>query len=130
MATVTARRRRAIEQAVSTDHARQRVARAVFEVVAGALDLGPIAVRSAEDRAWVRDAIAAPIQHATDQALGCLVDELIDELSAGRPDLVGRILGASAEPWPQVGRRAGPTAVRTESDRDPGPIPARVAVLR
>jgi hypothetical protein len=65
MATVTARRRRAIERAVATDHARDLVTRAIFEVVGDALDLGPIAVRSADDRAWVRYAIAGPIQELT-----------------------------------------------------------------
>jgi predicted NBD/HSP70 family sugar kinase len=129
MATVTARRRRSIEGVVATDYARDRVARAVFEVVADALDLGPIAVRSAADRAWVRTAIAGPIQHAADQALDRLVDELIDQLSTGRSDLVVRILRASAEPWPDVKPRAMPLTPMP-ADREVDSNRLRVAVLR
>jgi hypothetical protein len=128
MATVTARRRRAIERAVATDHARDRIARALFDVVADALDLGPIAVRSAVDRAWVQYAIAGPIQCAADEALERLVDELIDELSAGRPDLVARILAASAEPWPGVEQGDRPLP-GTSAEADARP-PARIVVLR
>ncbi len=100
MATATARRRRAIEHLILTDYARTRLSRAAFDVVVDALDLGPMALRSAEDRAWARSAIAGPIREAVDHALGRLVDELIDELALGRPDLVARILGASPDPWP------------------------------
>jgi hypothetical protein len=80
---------------VATDFARDRLARAIFDVVADGLDLGPIAVRTAEDRAWVQAAIAEPIQHAADHALERLVLALIDALDAGRPDLVSRLLAAA-----------------------------------
>ena len=102
MATATARRRRAIEHVVATDFARDRLARAAFEVVVDALDLSPIAVRTGADREWVTTAIAGPIQHAADHALDRLVDELIDELGVGRPDLVARLLGAAPEAWPDA----------------------------
>jgi hypothetical protein len=129
MATVTARRRRSIEGVVATDYARDRVARAVFEVVADALDIGPIAVRSAADRAWVQSAIAGPIQHAADQALDRLVYDLIDQLSTGRSDLVARILRASAEPWPDVEPRVMPL-IRMPAEREADPNRTRVAILR
>ena len=143
MVTARARRRRAIELLVTSDHARDRLARATFEIVADGLDLGPIAVRSPADRAWVRDAIAGPIQRAAEHAITRLVDDLEASLDGGPPDLVARILAAaepeagreddrpdavSFRPW--VGR--GPIVIR---DPDPVPDPATeiaplVAVFR
>ena len=144
MVTARARRRRAIELLVTSDHARDRLARATFEIVADGLDLGPIAVRSAADRAWVRDAIAGPIQRAAEYAITRLVDDLEATLDGGPPDLVARILaaaepevgrggddieeGAPARPW--ISR--GPIVIR---DPDPVPEPAAeiaplVAVFR
>ena len=101
MATATARRRRAIEHLVSTDLARARLARAAFDAVADGLDLGPLALRSAADRGWVRLAIAGPIQDAADHALARLVEDLIEALSLGDPDLVARILGHAPDAAPQ-----------------------------
>ena len=97
MATVTARRRRAVEHLIVTDFARDRLARAAFDIVAAGLDLGPSAIRTQADRAWVQDAIAGPIQRAADHALDRLAVDLIDELVAGRPDLVARLLASAGE---------------------------------
>ena len=113
MATITARRRRAVERLVVTDFARDRLVRAAFDVVADGLDLGPFAIRTPADRAWVREAIAGSIQRAADHALDKLVVELIVELSVGRPDLVARLLapagdagGAAADRDPAIDRYA------------------------
>jgi hypothetical protein len=95
MATIEMRRRRAIEHLVATDFARDRLARAAFDILADGLDLGPIAVRTADDRAWVRAVIARPIRRAADHALDRLIVELIDALAGGRPDLVARMLAAA-----------------------------------
>jgi hypothetical protein len=95
MATTALHRRRAIEHLVATDLARDRLAHAAFDILAGGLDLGPIAVRTAADRAWVRAAIAGPIQRAADHALDRLIVELIDSLARGRPDLVARLLAGA-----------------------------------
>jgi hypothetical protein len=144
MVTARARRRRAIELLVASDHARDRLARAAFEIVADGLDLGPIAVRSAADRAWVREAIAGPIQRAAERAMTRLVDDLEVTLDGGPPDLVARILAAAE---PEMGRGSddidaasaarswtgrGPIVIR---DPDPTPDPAAeiaplVAVFR
>jgi hypothetical protein len=97
MATATARRRRAIEHLVATDLARARLTRAAFDAVVDGLDLGPIAVRTAADRAWVQVSIAGPIQRAADRALAGLVDDLIETLTLGDPTLVARMLAASPE---------------------------------
>lgn len=141
MATVTARRRRAIEHLVATDFARDRLARAAFDVLADGLDLGPIAIRTPADRAWVRNAIAGPIQQAADHALDRLVDELIDTFAIGRPDLVARILAAAPDS-PDLGpgfvewRVEFGAPFRPASGDDgalpavPDGVPARVAVLR
>ena len=95
MVTAHARRRRAIEHLVASDHARDLVARATFEIVADGLDLGPIAVRSAADRAWVREAIAGPIQRAAEGAIERLIEELEMAFDGGPVDLVNRILAAA-----------------------------------
>jgi hypothetical protein len=127
MATATARRRRAIEHLIVTDYARTRLSRAAFDVVVDAFDLGPMALRSAEDRAWIRSAIAGPIREAVDHALDRLVDELIDELALGRPDLVARILNASPEIWPGAepggGPGSGPIGVPVMSQARPAGAP-------
>jgi hypothetical protein len=95
MATTALHRRRAIEHLVATDFARDRLARAAFDVLAESLDLGPIAVRTAADGVWVRAAIAGPIRRAADHAIDRLIVELIDSLGRGRPDLVARMLAAA-----------------------------------
>jgi hypothetical protein len=105
MATSTARRRRAVEHLIVTDFARDRLARAAFDAVAGGLDLRPFAIRTQGDRAWVREAIAGPIQRAADHALDTLVVDLIDELGAGRPDLVARLLAPAGEAGPLDSRQ-------------------------
>jgi hypothetical protein len=93
MASLTARRRAELESLLATDAARSRLARAAFDAVVDGLDLGPCALRSAADRAWVRVAIAGPIQRAADRALLRLVDDLAEALAGGDPDLVARMLG-------------------------------------
>ena len=142
MATATARRRRAIEHLVATDLARARLARAAFDAVLDGLDLGPIAIRTTADREWVQVAIAGPIQRAADEALRQLVDDLIEVLRPGDPEVVARMLGHAPDievdaieirdvPWrladEGAGRHAG-SAARTRPDRSSST--ARVAVLR
>ena len=129
MATATACRRRAIEHLVATDHARGRLGRAAFDVVVDGLDLGPIAVRTAADRAWVQAAITGPIQHAVDHALQRLVDELIEQLAAGHPDLVGRILAAAPDGGPDSARRRR-SADRSQALADPVLALGRVEARR
>ncbi|MEO5939388.1 MAG: hypothetical protein ABIZ72_00705 [Candidatus Limnocylindrales bacterium] len=102
MATATARRRRAIDHLVATDHARAHFVRAAFEAVVEGLDLGPIALRTATDRAWARDAIAGPIQEAADRALEALIEGLIAALGEGDPTLVGRMLGHAPDAEPPL----------------------------
>lgn len=97
MATEAIRRRRAIERLVATDHARDRLARAAFDILADGLDLGPFAVRSAADREWVRAALARPIRRTADHAIDRLIVELFDVLADGCPELVARMLAAAGD---------------------------------
>jgi hypothetical protein len=110
-------RRRAVEVRLATDHARDRLAHAAFDIVAGGLDLGPVAVRSAADRAWVNAALAGPIRRTADRALTQLVGELVDALASGPDDLVARLV-ADARPEPRAAAPAG------------SPLRARQTVLR
>jgi hypothetical protein len=135
MTSRTAPRRVELEHLVATDAARSRLARAAFDTVVDGLDLGPCALRSAADRAWVPVAIAGPIQRAADRALDRLVEDLADVLASGDPELVDRILGHA-----RGGRPATSTRVRgldradrvARSDRAPVPVMdgARVAGVR
>ena len=129
MVTSRVRRRRAIELLVASDHARDRIARATFEVVADGLDLGPIAVRSGADRAWVRTAIAGPIQRAAEHAIERLINDLEATFDGGPADLVDRILAAA--PDDDVEREASapgrPVFARAQRGpiiiSDPDPVP-------
>ena len=93
MATATARRRRAVEHVIATEFARDRLARALFDVIADGLDLRPCTIRTAEDQRWVREMIALVIQTSTDAALERTSAELAGAVAAGPPDLVIRLLG-------------------------------------
>jgi hypothetical protein len=93
MATATARRRRAVEHVIATEFARDRIARAIFDVIADGLDLGPLAIRTAEDQRWVREMIALVIQNGTAAALERTSTELAGAVAGGPPDLVIRLLG-------------------------------------
>jgi hypothetical protein len=91
-------RRRAIERRVTTDFARDRLARALFDVVTDGLELGPAALHSAADREWIRLAIAEPIRHAAEASLDRLADELDASVVSRRPDLADSLLGRSPRP--------------------------------
>lgn len=93
MATATARRRRAVEHVIATEFARDRLSRALFDVIADGLDLRPCTIRTAEDQQWVREMIALVIQASTDAALERTSAELAGAVAAAPPDLVVRLLG-------------------------------------
>jgi hypothetical protein len=112
MATATARRRRAVEHVIATEFARDRISRAIFDVIADGLDLGPFAIRSPEDQAWVRETIALVIQTGTTAALERTTAELAGAVASAPPDLVIRLLGVDVvEPAPDRLVRAIPTPV-------------------
>ena len=95
MAHAMTGRRRAIERRVTTDFARDRLTRALFDVVTDGLELGPAALPSPADREWIRRAIAEPIRHAAEASLDRLADELDLAVVRRRPDLADSLLGRS-----------------------------------
>ena len=67
------RRSRAIARQVASDYARDRVAAALYAAVVEGLEFGPRDLPRADDREWIRGAIAVSLHEATDAALEVLV---------------------------------------------------------
>jgi hypothetical protein len=63
---------RLIARHVRTEFARDRVIRALYDAVHDGLEFGPRDLPLAEDREWIRGAIAMPLQEAADAALDVL----------------------------------------------------------
>jgi len=72
MATVAYAPPRAIERQIATEYARDKVAKALFEVIIDGVEYGPRDLPAFADREWIRGAIAIPIQEATEVALHVL----------------------------------------------------------
>jgi hypothetical protein len=81
-----------LERLLDTDFAHDRLAAALFEVLADGLDLGPCAVRSPGDRAWVDDAISGPIQRTAEDAIERLVGELTRSFAEVPAALIERMV--------------------------------------
>ena len=80
MATAAYAAPRTIERQIATEFARDKVAKALFEVILDSVEVGPRDLRSFEDREWIRGAIAIPIQEATEVALHVLAWRLTQAL--------------------------------------------------
>ena len=65
-----------IERQITTDLARDRVARALYEVAIDGVGYGARDVPTTSDRDWIRGAMAVPIQEATEEALHDLAQRL------------------------------------------------------
>ena len=63
---------RVIARHVVSEHARDRVTKALYEAVVDGLEFGPRDLARADDREWIRGALAIPLQEATDAALEVL----------------------------------------------------------
>lgn len=94
MPTAAARRQRTIRRLLTTDFARDRLSRALFEVAADGLNLRPVAVRTPADRACVRDVLSGPIQRTAEDAVERLAVELTRAMAALPEPLAERILAA------------------------------------
>jgi hypothetical protein len=81
---------RLIERHITTDYARGKVATAFFEVILDGLEYGPRDLPTAEDREWIRGAIAMPIQDATELALHDLARRLAKALERPPEALLAR----------------------------------------
>ena len=85
------RRSEAIAARVVTAYARDRIAQAVHEAIIAGIEFGPCALPAPADRAWLREALAAPIRQATEAALETLRAALGACLEDAPPDLVRRL---------------------------------------
>jgi hypothetical protein len=94
-------RRDMLERLVATAWARDRLAAALYDVVADGLEFGPCDLPSVADREWLRGAIAMPLQEATDQALEGLVCRLAEALERAPDGLVDRLDGSRR--WRELG---------------------------
>ena len=81
---------RVIARHVASDYARDRVARALYEAVVEGLEFGPRDLPLADDREWIRGAIAVPLQEASDVAIEVLVRSLGRALERAPSDLLER----------------------------------------
>ena len=64
---------RFIARHVASQYARDKVAKALYAAVVEGLEFGPRDLPLAEDREWIRGAIALPLQDASDAAIEVLV---------------------------------------------------------
>ncbi len=83
-------RRRLIAQHIASDHARDKVATALYEAVVQGLEFGPRDLPRAEDQEWIRANIAIPLQDATDAALQTLVRSVSRTLETAPDGLLDR----------------------------------------
>jgi hypothetical protein len=84
------RRCRAIADQVVTAYGRDQVSKALYEAILVGLNLGPCDIPLAEDRDWIRRAIAVPIHEATDAALDVLKSSLGRALEQAPTGLLDR----------------------------------------
>ena len=73
---VSAAAPRTVECRLDTEFARDKLAKALYEVILDSVGYGPRDHPTAEDRAWIRDAIATPIKETTEVTLYLLASHL------------------------------------------------------
>lgn len=83
-------RGRRIARRIACDHARDKVAQALYESIVEGLEFGPRDLPRASDREWVRGAIALPLQEATTIALDVLVRSIAQMLDRAPNGLLDR----------------------------------------
>lgn len=81
---------RFIARHVASDYARDKVAKALYAAVVEGLEFGPRDLPLAQDREWIRVAIAIPLQEATDAAIEILVESLSRAFERAPNDLLDR----------------------------------------
>jgi hypothetical protein len=84
-------RSRTIERRIETEYARDRLAKALHEVVLDSVAFGPCDLPTRGDREWIRSAIAMPIQEATDAALRVLARRLTVAMDNAPDGLLDRL---------------------------------------
>jgi hypothetical protein len=90
ISTTNRDRCRLIAGRVTSECARDKVARALYEAAIEGMEFGPRDLPGAEDREWIRGALALPLQEATDAALEVLVWAMAQVLERAPNDLLTR----------------------------------------
>ena len=85
---------RLIARHLVSEHARDRVAKALFEAVVDGLEFGPRDLARAEDRDWIRGSIAVPLQEATEAALEVLAWSVSRALERAPDGLLDRYVAS------------------------------------
>ena len=85
---------RVIARHVVSEHARDRVTKALYEAVVDGLEFGPRDLARADDREWIRGALAIPLQEATDAALEVLAWSVSRALERAPDDLRDRFVAS------------------------------------
>jgi hypothetical protein len=91
-----------IERQIATDFARDRVAKALYEVIVDGVRFGPCDLPTGEDREWIRGAIAMPIQEATEVALRVLAWRLAQAFDRAPNGALDRF--DASHRWQELGR--------------------------
>ena len=80
-----------VERLLTTSYARDRVAEALYEVLLDGLTCSPCDLPAANDREWIRGALAVPIQETTSAALRSLVWEMARVLENAPDGVLDRL---------------------------------------
>ena len=81
---------RLIARNLASEYARDKVAKALYAAVVDGLEFGPRDLPLAEDREWIRGAIAVPMQEASDAAIQVLASSVGRALELAPNDLLDR----------------------------------------
>jgi hypothetical protein len=96
-----AQRLLAIERQIATEFARGKIAGAMYEVLLEGMEFGPCELPQAEDREWIRGAMAVPLQEATDAALASLSWGMVRALERAPNGLLDRF--ERSHRWQELG---------------------------
>jgi hypothetical protein len=91
----------AIERQITTEFARDKIAGVLYEVLVAGMEFGPCELPQAEDREWIRGAMAVPLQEATDVALESLSWSMIRALERAPNGLLDRF--ERSHRWQELG---------------------------
>jgi hypothetical protein len=91
---------RTVECRIDTEYARDRLAKALYEVILYSVGYGPRDLPAAEDREWIRGAIAIPIRETTEVTLHILASHLGKALEQAPSGLSHRFEAGQEAPEP------------------------------
>jgi hypothetical protein len=90
-----------VERLLSSAYAHSRVAEALYEVILDGLAFGPCDLPKADDREWVRGAMAIPIQEASGAAIRALAWEVTQAFEHAPDGLLDRL--QRSRRWQELG---------------------------